>query len=341
MSRTARPTPPKRPTRLRRVLRGLLAGVGLTLGLAAPAPAEAKPLQIMLLGDELTASESGRRSYRYYLWRRLIDAGLDFDFIGTRHTNDGGTAYWPRHEGRRFDPDHEGHAGWRIDHVIQGRDDGRGGLADWLAAYTPDVAVVLLGHVDAKNDQPGEWAQREMRELIEMLRLDNDRLAVLLVCPPPALHEAAGPRLAELAEVYAQIAERENTAQSPVRLVDLHAVLDPHRHLAIDGTQPNDAGERLMAERIAAALLRLDERHLDPVRRTTAQAWGSVLVVPLGAGLGFFLLARAQLRREQATRDYQSPGVSADPAPRPLAGRARRVAAEPDGPAPLTFPGPR
>lgn len=278
----------------------LVALVGLGMGAM---PATAKPLQIVLLGDSITASEPGRRSYRYYLWRRLVDEKLNFDFVGTQHLNDDGLGYWPRYKDLRFDPDHEGHAKWRIDHVVNGKDEGRGNLDSWLDSYTPDVAVVMLGTHDALQAKETEWAQREMRRVIEALRIDNDRVAILLVCPPPAKHENAD-YLRKLAAMYAELADSETTVNSPVRLVDLHSNFDAELNLAYDGVQPNDAGEREIAAQIASTILLLDDSHLDPVRRTSAQAWGSVLVVPLGAALGFFLLARSQLKRERAASTY-------------------------------------
>ncbi|MEO0514026.1 MAG: GDSL-type esterase/lipase family protein [Planctomycetota bacterium] len=320
----------------------------LTLAVCSLLPtlgAEAKPLQIMLLGDAITASEEGRRSYRYYLWRRLVDEEIEFDFIGTQHLNHGGKGYWPHYRSLVFDRDHEAHPEWRIDHIINGKEGEpeRGRLETWLDGYTPDIAVVMLGTHDVLQGKETEWAEREMRRVIELLRADNDQIAILIVVPPPVQQENA--QLIEpLAEAYAKIADRENTVNSPIRLVDLTRMFEPDRHLAYDGVQPNDAGERLIAAQVAASLLLLDEAHLDPVRRTSVQAWGSVLVVPLGAALGFFMLARSQLRRERAAATYnmtsrravlgQSNGQAG-----PAAGRASRVSSGGTSPSGYTFPG--
>lgn len=304
--------------------------------------AEAKPLQIMMLGDAITASEEGRRSYRYYLWRRLVDEELEFDFIGTQHYNHGGEGYWPKYKDLEFDRDHEAYRDWRIDHVVNGKDgeEEKGSLEKWLDGYTPDIAVVLLGTHDVLQAKQTEWAEREMRRVIEILRADNDRIAILMVVPPPAQHENAD-FLAPLVAAYAGLAERETTVNSPIRLVDLPRVFDPQLHLAYDGVQPNDAGERLIAAQVASTLLLLDEAHLDPVRRTSVQAWGSVLVVPLGAALGFFLLARSQLRRERAAATYNlASRGGANGSATAMAGRASRVSAVPaEESSSLTFPG--
>ncbi|GIR50423.1 MAG: hypothetical protein CM15mP59_1650 [Flavobacteriaceae bacterium] len=43
-------------------------------------------------------------SYRYYLWKDLIDGGWDFDYIGTEME----TGSYPNYKGLSFDTDHQG-----------------------------------------------------------------------------------------------------------------------------------------------------------------------------------------------------------------------------------------
>jgi hypothetical protein len=303
------------------------------------ATADAKPLQIMLLGDSITAPDDGGSGYRLELWRRLIDANLDFDFVGTQHDLPR-FGWWPRYNGVPFDPDHEGHAGWRIDHVLNGHE-GKPGLAVWLDAYTPDVAIVILGREDALQNQPAEWSEREMRQVIELLRRDNDRVAILLAGPPPAVHENAA-NIERLVDLYTEIARRENTVQSPVRFVDLYHGLDPAEVSVGPGSSLSATGEMALAERLASALFLLDEAHLAPVRRTSIQVWGSVGVIPLGAALVFYLLARSQLRREkEASHGLTRPVGNAPLAASSAAStrRATRVTPPREDGGPISFPG--
>ena len=307
----AQPNSPGGGRRAGRASGWLLLISGLLLGWTSVV-AEARPLQVMLLGDELTALRDGGWGFREALWRRLLTAGLDVDFVGTQHDNRPPEGWWPQVDGTPFDPDHEGHAGWRIDHVLNGYDD-QPGLEDWLDSYTPDVAVVLLGRQDALQGHLDEWSQREMREVIELLRKDNDRVAIVIASPPPADPES-DEALRSLAETYRELAIRENTVQSPVRFVDLYHSFEPHeiRLDQEDNYVPTDAGYAIIAERLASALALLDEAHLTPTRKTSAQVWGSVVVVPAGAAVIFFLLARSQLRRErEASHGLTSPPASA------------------------------
>lgn len=97
--------------------------------------------RILCLGDSITQSDNLHKSYRYNLWTKLIDAGTEFDFIGSVSSNNGGSPTWPDYLGKAFDRDHEGHWGWRADEI-------RASLPGWLANYTPDIALIHLGSND-------------------------------------------------------------------------------------------------------------------------------------------------------------------------------------------------
>ena len=275
------------------VLAGVVVCGGLGVGSAG-----ARPLQVMLLGETLTSPENGGSGFRLELWRQLIDAGLRFDFVGTRHDRPE-HGWFPRYRGQVFDPDHEGHSGWRVDHINDGREgaEGEGTLEGWLDIYTPDVAVVMLGRVDALQGHEPEWTRRELKRVIEALRIDNDRMAILLVTPP-VLGEGSR-ALSALAEVQAELVQRENTVRSPLRLVDGQRGFRGPQLVDAEAGLPTRQGWQELADRVAVSLLQLDDAHLRPRRRTSIQTWGAVVVVPMGAALVFYILARSQMRREK------------------------------------------
>ncbi|MDX5420429.1 MAG: hypothetical protein LPK09_14535, partial [Hymenobacteraceae bacterium] len=41
----------------------------------------------MALGNSITQGSEANPSYRYQLWRMLVDADLDFEFVGSLDTN--------------------------------------------------------------------------------------------------------------------------------------------------------------------------------------------------------------------------------------------------------------
>lgn len=241
--------------------RRLLAAVLLSV-LCGPAGA-GEPYRILPLGDSITQAVVDRASYRYPLWKKLVDAGLEFDFVGSlekhfpmRSESD---PPHPGYRGRSFDRDHEGHFGWTADEIIDGRrfdnGSGDGRLAEWLTGYDADIALVHLGTNDAFRDGSHESTVRELKEIIGILRADNPEVVVLLAKLIPV---GQGPRSADviesLNEAIQRLAPAVSTERSPVILVDHFSGFDPGAH-TYDGVHPNEAGEKLMAERWFDAIM--------------------------------------------------------------------------------------
>ena len=66
------------------------------------------PNKIMPLGaSRVQGFSPWFESYRYELWKDLIDRDREFDYIGTETE----TGSYPNYEGLAFDPDHQGHGG--------------------------------------------------------------------------------------------------------------------------------------------------------------------------------------------------------------------------------------
>jgi lysophospholipase L1-like esterase len=148
-----------------------LAAAAAVLGLlaAAPEPARAAaapveaaqmpvraadaPLRIMPLGDSITwgVGSAKRNGYRAALYRRLTDAGLNVDFVGSMSTGTGP------------DPDNEGHKGWTIAQLAAGVD-------GWLAAYEPDVILLHIGTNDMTRAIPG--APQQLSDLLDRISAD-------------------------------------------------------------------------------------------------------------------------------------------------------------------------
>jgi len=73
-------------------------------------------IKILALGDSITQAESNRASFRYPLWKKPLDAGINVDFVGSWNRQFG--QYNPRtpphddYRGHKFDPEREGHFAW-------------------------------------------------------------------------------------------------------------------------------------------------------------------------------------------------------------------------------------
>ena len=223
---------------------------------------QAAPLRIVCLGDSITQgrgdhSGSGEKwtptfSYRYPLWKFLVDDGVDVDFVGSLHGGFEGDPDWADYQGRKFDRDHEGHWGWKTVDVAAR-------LPGWIQGYTPDVALILLGSNDANGKTTEEQkasverVRAAMADIVATLRKKNPKVVILLGqcfqewAPFPAMRAA-----------MVEQAQAQTTTKSPVTIVD-HSpgwVSDPKQpgtHTA-DWVHPNRSGDEKLARNWFAAL---------------------------------------------------------------------------------------
>jgi len=198
-------------------------------------------LCILPLGDSITQSTNEHLSYRYPLWEDLVDAGYEFDFIGSMNTNYGGSPTYPN---QAFDRDHEGHWGWRVDQI-------NAEMEGWLGGYTPDVVLMHLGTNDAFQSQSTDSTINELTDLIGMLRADNERVVILLAKVIPSTQYQSN--LDALNGRFDALAASLTTATSPVVVVDQASGFNANTD-TFDGIHPNEGGEQKMATKWFEAL---------------------------------------------------------------------------------------
>ncbi|MEO0840817.1 MAG: GDSL-type esterase/lipase family protein, partial [Cyanobacteria bacterium J06643_5] len=205
-------------------------------------------IKIVTLGDSITQAENGQNSYRKELWEQLNSAGYNVDFVGSENRNKDGNNF----EDGNFDPDHEGHWGWRIDEIINGRG-GEGNLSDWLTSYTPDVALIHLGTNDAIQNNSAISSVEELNQVIDILRQDNSNITIFLSQLIPTGNSGTNSRIDDLNDRIPGIVADKNQANSPIILVDQSAGFNANTD-TYDGVHPNDAGEAKMAQKWFDAL---------------------------------------------------------------------------------------
>ena len=73
----------------------------------------------MCLGNSITQGNNDYASYRFELWKMLVETGADFEFVGSHNTNFGGQspAYGTELNGQTFTNYNEGHWGWSADQI--------------------------------------------------------------------------------------------------------------------------------------------------------------------------------------------------------------------------------
>jgi acyl-CoA thioesterase-1 len=208
-------------------------------GLAAGGQAQAV-VRIMPLGDSITASSDGQASYRYWLWKKLVTAGADVDFVGSQY----GVAYGsPRF--LDFDQNHEGHTGWTTYQVVPY-------VTKWASTYRPDIVLLDLGANDVVQGKPTRNTITQLRFIIMLLRAVNPNVKVLLAkLTPMAGYEG---QVADLNSQIGPLAAQLNRPGSSVMAVDLASGFDLGAD-AGDGVHPNEAGEKIIANRFYRLIL--------------------------------------------------------------------------------------
>ncbi len=214
----------------------------------AMVPLQAARPHIACIGDSITQSNSSYKSYRYSLWKKLIDNGVPFDFVGSLSSNFGGSPVWPTYLGKSFDPNHEGHWGWRTDEILAN-------LPTWLGSYTPDIALIHLGSNDIIQGQSISSTIGELTSIISTLRRKNPKVIVLLAqVIPYGSNYTFSTSIPPLNTQIGLLAQAQSTANSNVVVVDQFTGFSVSAD-TFDGVHPDDSGEEKMATRWANALL--------------------------------------------------------------------------------------
>jgi lysophospholipase L1-like esterase len=243
----------------------ILTFITLVLLMAFSYEVKSQTLQILPLGNSITQASNVYQSYRYPLWKKLLDDGLDFNFVGS-HTQHYlcGTPTFPDYLGQSFDMDHEGHWGWRCDEVLQGDGSsagcrGSGSLSDWLATYTPDIALVHLGTNDMFQSTGGTGAINitigELKAIVDTLRADNPNMIILLALLIPTSDPDHSWKIPLINAQIPQIAIDKYDPNSPIIIVDQFTGYDPVADNQSDGVHPNASGEEKMAQKWRDAII--------------------------------------------------------------------------------------
>ena len=198
-----------------------------------------QPLRIMPLGNSITQSNSEHYSYRYFLWKKLIAAHVNFDLVGTLDSNSGGNPEWPEYMGLSFDSDHEGHWGFRADEILAE-------LPEWLSGYFPDIVLLHIGSNDCLQGNSIESTVLEIKQIIGELRNRNSGVTILLARLIPYSNTSVNNRINALNSNINGIADETTTSLSKVIVVDQNTGFDVKQD-TFDGGHPNESGEEKMA----------------------------------------------------------------------------------------------
>jgi len=218
-----------------------------------------KVLKILPLGDSITSGKPLSATYRYWLWRKLVDAGYAadnpvieqkmVDFIGLlcgagddTEPPECGDPLYPNTE---WDWEHEGRSGQPT---------------TWLHSIVPlsmdnDTADIVMLHIGTNDIHLGyslDVAKTTIGMIIDTIRSRNPYAVILLakIIPSTLLPE----KFPILNEKIGEIAVEKNTSQSPIILVDQYEGYDASDDNS-DGSHPNESGEKKIAQKWYDALI--------------------------------------------------------------------------------------
>ncbi|WP_299756469.1 GDSL-type esterase/lipase family protein [uncultured Pontibacter sp.] len=211
----------------------------------------------MPLGNSITQGDSEHPGYKYRLWKKLVDAEVDVEFVGSHDVNKDGapSLRGEVYKGKTFTNRNEGHWGWRTDEILNGQGNNKQNrLKEWLKNYSPDIVLLHLGSNDVMQEQPVAETIAELESVVREIRKKNPNVTILMAQLIPIWLQKVGQNTIDrLNDFNAQIpplANRLNTEQSPVIVVNQNANFDPVPGADTwDGIHPNSSGEEKMAQR--------------------------------------------------------------------------------------------
>ena len=201
------------------------------------------PNKIMPLGaSRVQGLSPWFESYRYELWKDLIDGGWGFDYIGTE-TEMGS---YPNYEGMSFDPDHQGHGGWTSGQILNSLE------SALLETGVPDIVLFSSpGGNDILDGLPYENIIENINDIIDLFQDRNPEIVILIGQLAPGKTSFMTP---ELTAIFDQavldvktIAQEQSNDDSQVIPVNMYDGFQD-RYLS-DDIHYNEEGAKFIAKR--------------------------------------------------------------------------------------------
>lgn len=250
-------------------------------------PEPAAPLRIMPLGDSITEgwdpeSRGAHGGYRADLWQAFQADGRTVDFVGSAD------ALTPPPPPRLGDGNHEGHGGWRIDQIANGRSssctaDGPT-WGDWirnvLDTHEPEVVLLHIGTNDiiqGANGGPNVGCENatgmrdRLSRLLDVMTAFRPAMRIHVATLIP-INDARDQHVSAFNALLPALVQAKADQNRKVALVkDMNTAVEKSWTDLPDGVHPSNGAYSRMAARWYAAL--------NPGRlsRVEAEAPGNVL----------------------------------------------------------------
>lgn len=140
---------------------------------------EQSEIKIMMLGDSRvdgSNSLNGHQSYRYELWKNLIDNNFEFDFIG----NVIDVIDYPSYQGNIFDPNHSGYGGYKSYTILDRFVD----IVD--PNSIPDLVLLGIGGNDLTSGNTPESTIDNINVIVDFFQALNPEIKIIIEQIAPA-----------------------------------------------------------------------------------------------------------------------------------------------------------
>lgn len=208
-----------------------------------PTPQSNSINKILPLGaSRVEGARPEYESFRYELWKDLIDNNWTFDFIGTQSDN----ASYPSYGNKIFDVDHEGRGGWTSGQILDE-------LNSWLSETgSPDIVLLSSpGGNDGLQGLPYEDAVENINSIIDILQTNNPNVTIVIEQMAPGRTDIMTSELTSFLDQMQQevlnISTNQSTSTSQVIAVDMFTGFDDS--LLADDVHYNESGAEFIATR--------------------------------------------------------------------------------------------
>jgi len=157
-----------------------------------------KKYKVLPVGDSRVSGHTELfESYRYELWKKLMNFEVKFDFIGPEHD----LKEYPPYLNRDFDPDHGAQGGARTTHIIDN-------MTNHVYPLDADILLLGIGGNDLSNGSTVEETINNIQKIIDNFQFHNKHIIIFLEQIAPARSEIMTPEnIATLKEFHKQIAQ--------------------------------------------------------------------------------------------------------------------------------------
>ena len=186
------------------------------------------PVRIMPVGDSITEGGGSFRVYRPLLAEKLKQAGFSVEFVGSKKD--------------KANMAHEGYGGKSAQQIAKI-------VPANFRQHPADIVLLHAGHNNFADKKPVPAIIAATESMIVEFRKTNPKVIVLLAQVIPSGLLPKYGYIPELNQELAKLAERLNSPDQPVLLVDHFTGFDPETDTVDDEVHPNASGGEKMAER--------------------------------------------------------------------------------------------